>query len=129
MIIIILIASCLLTYYFIFNIYEVTYSVEPPDILADYASTVEINTVPVNAAGNKVPLRHSFTDFKITAGSDLVDIADENKEAGKLVLRAKGLAGKVIVRMKSKHAILPSSAEINIYPVPVFIEDKGEKNL
>ena len=118
-----------LIYYYIFNIYEVTYSVEPPELYADNISTAVIRSVPLNAIGMRAPFRHSFTVFDINDGKDLVEIIGKNNNKGEIILRAKDRIGKVVVLIKAEHAILPSSVEINIYPNLASIRDKGVKNL
>ncbi len=122
-------AGCLLVYYYIFNIYEVIYTVKPKELFADNTSQVKICAVPLNALGGKVPLRYSHTVFDIKEGRELVVIISENKNKGILVLRAKEKTGRVVVFLKAEHAVLPSSVEIFIYPNLANIEDKGIKKI
>ncbi len=125
----IFIASCLLAYYYIFNIYEVTYSVKPKVLYAENSSKVEISTIPLNALGTKVPFRCSYTVFNIREGRELVEKISENCNRGKLILRTKNKTGKIVIFIKSNHAILPSSIEIKIYPNLAFTEDKTVKKI
>ncbi len=112
----VLMIAGLLVYYYLFNIYEVTFSVHPKDLYADGQSTVTIKVVPLNALGSRALFRKSPAEFSIRKGRDLVDVVKIDDAEGTMVLRAKNTAGKVIVYVKPKHALLPSPVEINIYP-------------
>jgi len=103
-------------YYYIFNIYEVTYSVNPKNLFADYKSTVILKAVPINALGFKAPFRFSHTFFSISEGDNLVDVVKDNEAEGIFILRAKDKAGKVVVRLKSDYSLLPTLITIFIYP-------------
>ena len=120
--------GCILLYYYIFNIYEVTFSVVPENLFADNQSEITITTIPLNALSKKVPFRNAYTTYNIPEGKELVEVVSENKKAGILVLRAKGKPGKVVVFAKAEYAILPSSFEINIYPnLAGNVYDSGNK--
>lgn len=106
----------LLSYHYLINIYEVTYSVNPANLFADYKSTVKIETIPLNALGFRALFRHSETVFQITQGSQLVDVVHEDSRRGILILRSNGQAGKVVVSVKSLNSLLPSELIIYIYP-------------
>ncbi|MHB8581491.1 MAG: hypothetical protein ACYDA4_16735 [Ignavibacteriaceae bacterium] len=106
----------LLFYHYLINIYEVTYSINPGNLFADYRSTVTIETVPLNALGFRAPFRYSRTKFQINQGSQLVDVIREDSLKGILVIRAKGQTGKVVVFVKSVNSLLPSELTIFIYP-------------
>ncbi len=105
-----------LSYYYLFNIYEVVYSVNPGELYADNKSSVTITSQPINALGYKVPFRSAPAEFIIKEGSDLVNILLNEDDKGILKLNAKDKTGKVIVYIKSKYALLPSLIEIHIYP-------------
>lgn len=105
-----------LSYLYVFNIYEVIYKVTPKDLYADNRSEVEITSVPINALGWKTPFRNVPVEFEIREGNNLVEIVYLNNEDGILKLKAKDKTGSVIVFIKSKYALLPSSVTINIYP-------------
>ncbi len=106
----------LLSYHYLINIYEVTYSVYPANLFADYKSTAKIETIPLNALGFRALFRHSKTVFQITQGSQFVDVVHEDFRKGILILRSKGQAGKVVVSVKSVYSFLPSELIIYIYP-------------
>jgi hypothetical protein len=101
---------------YVFNIYEVTYIINPQSLRAGSESAVTISSVPVNGFGWRAPFRSAPAEFKIKEGNDLVEILSENTRKGILKLRAKNKPGKVIIYVKSKYALFPSSLEINIYP-------------
>lgn len=113
---IILIIILLFFYQYIFNIYEVTYKVEPEHLYSDNKSEIIIQTIPLNAFGWKAPLRNAYADFEIREGKDLVEIVSEDNEKGMLVLKAKSSPGKAVVFVKPKLSLLPSSIEIEILP-------------
>lgn len=102
------------SFLYIFNIYEVTYTIKPQSLYADSNSTVMISSKPVNAFGWKAPFRNAHAYFDIKEGKDLIDILSEDNYKGILVLKAKNKPGKIIVYVKSDCALLPSSFEINI---------------
>ncbi|MHB1686886.1 MAG: hypothetical protein ACYCVH_05900 [Ignavibacteriaceae bacterium] len=106
----------LLFYYYILNIYEVAYSVNPKNLFADYKSTVIIKTIPINALGFEAPFRHSRTNFKIIEGKELVNVYQDDERHGILILKAKDQTGKVVVSVKSVNSLLPSEIIIFIYP-------------
>lgn len=121
--VLLLLIVSLAAYYFVFNIYEVTYKMEPHNLYADNQSLIKITTVPLNSFGRRAPFRHSFTTYEITSGRELIEIILEDRQYGILILKAKNITGKVNVFVKSEHSFLPSSFEINIYP------NFAEKNL
>lgn len=102
-------------YYFIFNIYEVTFSIKPRNLFADYKSTAVIKAIPVNALGYEVPFRSVRAKIEFEEGNDLVDVIRENERKGIFILRAKDKPGKVIVLIKSDKSLLPTSITIIIY--------------
>lgn len=106
----------LLSYHYLINIYEVTYSVNPANLFADYKSTVKIETIPLNALGFRALFRHSESVFQITQGNQLVDVVHEDSCKGILILRSNGQAGKVVVSVKSVNSFLQSELIIYIYP-------------
>lgn len=112
----IILAAALFCYNYIFNIYEVTYNLSSNSLFADNKSTVTISTIPLNAFGWKAPLRNAPTNFEIREGKYLVEIIFQNNKNGILTLKAKNKTGQIVVFVKSKYALLPSSFEIPIYP-------------
>ncbi len=111
-----IILAALFSFLYVFNIYEVTYLVNPPSLFANNESTVTISSEPINAFGWRAPFRNAPADFNIKEGSDLIEIMFEDNHKGILKLKAKNKHGKIVIYIKSKYALLPSAVEINIYP-------------
>ncbi|OGU74312.1 MAG: hypothetical protein A2V93_04870 [Ignavibacteria bacterium RBG_16_34_14] len=103
-------------YQYLIKIYESTIKIEPQDLFADNQSTVTISVIPLNSFGSKALFRNSPAEFEIVEGSSLVEIKFLDKEEGKLILKAKSETGKVVVKIKSKHSLLPMIVEIPIQP-------------
>ena len=113
---ILIILACIFSFLYIFNIYEVIYNVAPKSLYADSKSVVTVSSIPVNAFGWKTPFRTAPADFKIKEGNDLVEIISEDSKKGILILKAKNNPGKLVLYVKSRYALFPSSIEINIHP-------------
>ncbi len=116
----ILIILVLAAYYYLFNIYEVTYTVNPKQLFADNHSTVTIKVIPINALGWQVPFRQIPAKCQIIEGNNLVQIVKKDSQTGTFILSAKDKTGIVVVRIKSRYSLLPSSVEIHIYPNYAF---------
>jgi len=102
----------LTVYNFIFSIYEVKIITEPDAIFADTSSEVKIMIKPVNALGCVVPFRKARGKFRFLEGSDLVEIILKNENTGLMILRSKGIAGKISLSIISEYSFLPSLVEI-----------------
>ena len=105
-----------LTFYFIFNIYEVTIKTEPKFLFSDQNSTIKIEVIPVNALGWQVPFRKARSNFELREGKNLVTIEQLSADDGLLILRSKGSAGKVGIVITSNYSLLPMYIEIDIVP-------------
>lgn len=103
-------------YQYLIKIYESTVKVEPRNLFADNQSTLTISVVPLNAFGSKALFRNSPAEFEIIEGGSLVKIQLLDNENGLLILKAKSETGKVAVKIKSKHSLLPMMVEIMIQP-------------
>jgi hypothetical protein len=114
--VIVLIIIILFVYQYLFSIYEVTYSVEPKILYADNKSETVIEVIPLNAWGWRAPLRNAPAKFEIKEGADLIEIIQQYNEKGMLILKAKSSSGKVIILVRPKTALLPTSIEIIIHP-------------
>jgi len=108
--------TLLFTYQYVFNIYEVIYSVDPPSLFADDHSTVTISVIPLNAFGLRAPFRYSSASFDIKEGKGFIEIIKEDNKNGEMIVKAKRETGLVAVLIKSEHSFLPSLIEIRIYP-------------
>ena len=113
---ILIILAFIFSFLYIFNIYEVIYNVAPEPLYADSKSIVTVSSVPINAFGWKTPFRTAPADFKIKEGNDLVEIISEDSKEGILILKVKNKPGKIVINVKSRYALFPSSIEINIHP-------------
>ncbi|MFZ0452697.1 MAG: hypothetical protein WCE54_08860 [Ignavibacteriaceae bacterium] len=113
---ILIISAFIFSFLYIFNIYEVNYTINPQTLYADSRSIATVSSKPVNAFGWKTPFRTAPADFEIKEGNDLADIISEDNKKGVLILKAKNKPGKIILYVKSRYALLPSSIEINILP-------------
>jgi len=111
-----LILILIFSFLYIFNIYEVNYTVKPQSLFADSKSVITISSKPINAFGWKAPFREAPADFKIKEGKELTDILAEDSRKGILILKAKNKPGKIVIYAKSRYALFPSSFEIIIYP-------------
>jgi hypothetical protein len=103
-------------YHFLFNIYEVKIVAEPEVIFADLSSEIIIVIKPINALGWEIPFRSVSGKFKIVEGNDIVNIILKDEENGFILLRSKGIDGKVAVYVDSEYSFLPSYIEIQIFP-------------
>jgi hypothetical protein len=103
-------------YQYLIKIYESTVKVEPQNLFADNQSTITVYVIPLNSFGWKALFRNSPAEFEIIEGITLVEIKFLDKDEGKLILKAKSETGKVVVRIKSKHSLLPMVVEIMIQP-------------
>ena len=115
-----IILALVFAFLYVFNIYEVIYLVKPKSLYADNQSVVTIAAQPINAFGWVIPFRKVPVEFEIKGGNELVEILLKKNEDGIMKLKAKNKTGTVVVYIKSKYALLPSSIEINIYPNMVF---------
>lgn len=115
LILIFLIAS-LAVYHYLFSIYEVEVKVNPPNVYSGKSSEVTISVIPINAIGKRALFRRVYANFEVIEGKNLAEIILEDKNNGKMILRIKGKEGKVIVKVKSEFALLPSEVEIPILP-------------
>ncbi len=109
-----LVVITLLFYMYVFKIYEVVVEKNTDILFADHQSVAEIQVVPVNAFGWKVPFRSSPADFNIKEGADLIDIIEEDNENGILKIRVRDKIGIVAIEIKSKYSTLPMVVEIPI---------------
>lgn len=112
-VIVLLIAAYFLKQY-VFNIYEVTFSLSPKALYADGESSVRIEAVPVNAFGFRAPLRKVAVVFEIVEGKDLVEIVNSDLPDGILVLKSRAGSGKVVVRARSEFQLFPALIEIPV---------------
>lgn len=114
--IVVFLIALILLYYYMYNIYEVVYKTSPKELYADFQSQLTIEAVPMNALGSKALFRSAPAEFNIIEGADLVEIVKKDEISGILILKAKGTAGQVVIRITSKYAMLPSEVKVMVYP-------------
>ncbi|MCU7491916.1 MAG: hypothetical protein ACM3UR_11775 [Bacteroidota bacterium] len=112
-VIVLLIAAYFLKQY-VFNIYEVTFSLSAKALYADGESTIRIEAVPVNAFGFRAPLRKVAVVFDIMEGKDLVEVVSSDLPGGVIVLKSRAGSGKVVLRARSEFQLLPAIIEIPV---------------
>lgn len=98
---------------YVFSIYEVFYKIEPKDLYVT-DSVIKIESVPLNALGFRAPFRESPFNYEWESGSELVEVVEDNSDSGYLILKSTGTTGMVVLRVKSKYALLASIVEIRI---------------
>ena len=120
LIIFIIVPSVLLiiffSYQYLIKVYESTVEVKPKNLFADNQSTITISVVPLNGLGWEALFRTSSAEFNVVEGVSLVEVILLDNEKGKLILKAKSEAGKVVVEIKSRHSLLPMLVEIYVQP-------------
>jgi hypothetical protein len=112
--IILVITAGVFLYNYVFSIYEVIVVSEPEIIFADPTNVVKIYLEPINAMGQKVPLRNAGGHFIIIEGNHLVSIESVDEKSGVIQLRSRGIPGKVVLSIKSQYSLFPIYYEIQI---------------
>lgn len=113
---ILLILAGFILHYFIFSIYEIKIISEPKLIFAGQPSEIKISAKPINAMGWVAPFRSVNAKFRIINGQDFVDVLYVNEENGFILLRSKGIEGKVEFYIDAEYSLFPSYFEIHILP-------------
>jgi hypothetical protein len=99
-------------YHFLFSIYEVEVKTNFIKNYSGDTSDVKVSVIPINSLGKKIIFRKVHAEFEITSGANFADIILCNKKKGKMVLRVNRNRDVIIVRVKSKYALMPSEVEI-----------------
>lgn len=110
---IIIITIALVSYYYVFNIYEVKI-LTSSNTLIDNKQVWEVKAEPINALGMKVPFRYSPSYFKFMEGKELIEIIELNNEKGVLKFFPKSEEGKISIIVNSKYSLMPGLVEIKI---------------
>ena len=113
-ILLIIITAIFLSMY-VLNIYGDIIVKYPENLYADHTSTIKIEAVPINAFGWKIPFRKSRAEFDIIEGENLVDVIQKNEKDGLIILRAKGIPGKVEISVKTKFSLFPNLVTVEIF--------------
>lgn len=93
---------------YVFSIYETAVGQSRSSLSADGISEAVITAVPLNGLGFRAPFRKAETEFVIEEGRELVEVIKKDKANGELRLRAKFEAGKVVILVRPKFALLPT---------------------
>lgn len=109
----------ILGYYFLYNIYEVKVEINPKLLYADINSQTEIKVIPINALGFNALFRTTECKFEIKEGRDLIEVISNNSSNCSLIIKSKGIEGKVGIMIYSKHSLFPQYVEILIMPLRV----------
>lgn len=100
---------------YVLNIYGDIIVKYPDNLFADHTSTIKIEAVPINAFGWKIPFRKSLVVFDIIEGENLVDVISKNEKDGFIILRSKGIPGKVEISVKTKFSLFPNLVKAEIF--------------
>ncbi len=98
------------------NIYEVSVDVTRKTLYADNESETIIASVPLNSLGKRAMFRYAHSTFEFRRGRDLIEILQEDREHGVLIIRSKYQAGKVVILVRPELALFPTEIEILILP-------------
>lgn len=108
-----------LSYYFLYNIYEIEIKKSPAFLYAKTSSSLTIEVIPINALGTKAWFRTVSAQFEIIEGKELIEVENMNSENGILVIKSTGKTGKVGIKIFSKYSLLPQYVEVEILPLTV----------
>lgn len=112
-----LILIVLFSYFFLYNIYGDEIRKTPSELFAEQTSQMKIEVVPVNAFGWRALFRKSNSHFYIIEGNNLIEIISKDEVNGQIKIRSNGNPGKVGIKIKSEHSLLPNYMEIFILPL------------
>jgi uncharacterized protein with von Willebrand factor type A (vWA) domain len=110
-VVLLLFAVSFFVYYFIFNIYELTYKVEIKRSTEN--TSIIIKSIPLNSFGKKAIFRNAPANFEIKEGRKLVEIQEENFGKGYFVIITKEKNGFVSIDASSEYALFPSVLRIS----------------
>lgn len=100
---------------YVLNIYGDVIVKDPENLYADNTSTIIIEAIPINAFGWKIPFRKSWAEFNIIEGENLIDIIQKNDKDGMIILRSRGIPGKVEISVKTKFSLFPNLVKVEIF--------------
>lgn len=100
---------------YVFNVYGDIIIKQPDNIYAEHSSTIKITVIPVNAFGWKIPFRKSNAEFVIIRGESIVEIIEENRPQGFIILHSKGIPGIVEISVKSRFSLFPNLVTFEIF--------------
>jgi hypothetical protein len=109
-----LLLSVILSYYFLYNVYGTEVRLEPASLYADPTSEVTLKVIPINALGYQAIFRNSNASFEIVDGKELVEIIFIDKSAGLLKLKSVGRIGIVGIKINTPYSLMQEYFEIEI---------------
>jgi hypothetical protein len=118
-VLIFLVLLIILSYYFLYNIYDNEIRRQPVNLYADLSSEMTIEVVPINAIGWRAILRSSSAKFDIIDGKDLIEVVETKETEGTIRIRSKGKTGTVGIKIKSQNSLFPDYVEFQILPLIV----------
>jgi len=108
----ILLFIALLSWLYIFNIYEVEIKIDNVNLLSNGNSKTSIELVPLNSIGMRAPLRSINSKISFVIGKELVDVMRDGNNI--IVLKSKLDTGTVILRFESDYLLYPNKYEFTI---------------
>ena len=100
-----------LSWFYVFNIYEVDYKIEPE--AAHFNSGIIITLFPVNSFGTRAPFRKIQSDIEILAGKEFI-ASIEKIDNGKFKLVAGSAAGNIKLEITTDKSLSPVIIEIPV---------------
>ena len=100
-------------WYFIFNIYEVTYQVSFIKKINNNERLFEISIIPLNLIGNKVPFRKLDFDYELKQGENIIEI-QKRKSNKDLFFIASKYEGKISFVLKTKLSLFSQRLDVDL---------------
>jgi hypothetical protein len=111
---IVILAAIIFAAFYIFNIYEVKYSVSNKTLTKENPESI-IEAIPLNSFGDRAPFRKAPFTIKIISGDSLIEISDgENVSQKKIRIKTDSISGEVELDLKSKFDLFPVRKKIKI---------------
>ena len=113
-ILIVIIAATFFAAFYIFNVYEVKYSLSNKELSEDNPE-ITIEAIPLNSFGERAPLREAPFAIKIVSGETSIEILDGKTISQKKIrLKSNSISGEVELDLKSKFDLFPVRKKIKI---------------
>lgn len=103
-----------LVWMYLINIYEVKFVPSNKSLVADEASVINIDVIPLNSFGDKALFRSIKADFYIESGSELIEIISSEKDTESFTIKSKNSEGEVVILIKCKMSLIPIKIHIPI---------------
>mgnify|MGYP001163447629 CR=1 FL=1 len=97
---------------YVFNIYEVRFSVVPDLQIYSPGTEITITAIPLNAFGTKTPIKSARAVFTIVSGENLTESyrSPDNPDAVKII--TKDGSGEAVILAESEFTFRPSRIKI-----------------